>query len=162
MKRDAQTWLCDEHPEHGRIARIILLLRIFDLQDEAQAFFAALTSEVRITNEVSNKSQLQWRTAIDEDILEYLAENSSEDGNTSESSDLDSLCDESEPLSFEQQQLLERLIKEGIKKFAGRKRSRNNEEEGDDSEPPTKRQKTDQCKPCRIASEFRTFSEPRS
>lgn len=175
----AQTWISDEHPEHARIARIILLLRVFDLHVEAQAFFAALTSENRITTKVSLKNQLRWKAAIDEDIPKYLAENPSEDGSTSESSDRDSLFDESEPLSLEQQQLLERLIREGTKEFAGRKRSRN-EEEGDNNEPPTKRQKTDPCKPIflewfipcactmqfsevpRLIYESRTFSEPLS
>lgn len=96
---------------------------------------------------------------MDQDIPEYLAENLSEKENSdsTESSDLNSLFDESddnapgEPLSSEQQKLLERLIKEGTKKFAGRKRSRN-EKEGNDNEPPSKRQKTEPVKPCLLVS----------
>jgi len=163
------------------------MLRIFDLEDVARAFFAALTSEERITKKVSVKSQLQWKAALDQDILEYLAENFSEKENndSTESSDLDSLFDErddntqGELLSSEQQKLLERLIKEGTKEFGNKKRTRD-EEVGDDNGPPTKRQKSDQGKPfllisfipCagtmhlsgvpRITYEFRIFSEPRS
>ncbi len=96
---------------------------------------------------------------MDQDIPEYLAENLSEKENSdsTESSDLNSLFDESddnalgEPLSSEQQKLLERLIKEGTKKFAGRKRSRN-EKEGNDNEPPNKRQKTEPGKPFLLVS----------
>lgn len=150
--------LSHEHPEHSRIRRIILVLRIFDLGDVAKAFFTALTSE-RITSKVCANSQSQWKAALDQDIPEYLAENLSEKENSdsTESSDLNSLFDESddnapgEPLSSEQQKLLERLIKEGTKKFAGRKRSRN-EKEGNDNEPPSKRQKTEPGKPFLLVS----------
>jgi len=150
---DAQTWLSYEHPEHGRIGRMILLLGAFGLQDVARAFFVALTSEPkRITSKVSATSRSQWEAAMVRDIPEFLAEDSSENSDTTEGSGLTSLFEErdenaqGEPLSIEQQHLLERLIKEGTKKFAGRKRNRD-EEAGEDIEPPSKRRKSDRGKP---------------
>lgn len=154
----AQPWISDEHPVHDRIRRILLVLRILNLQDEARAFHEALTSEPeRITSKVSAKSQLQWKAAMDQNIAEYLAEDTSEKNDSTKSSDHDSLLNQSgdttqsEPLSSEQQKLLERLIKEGTEKFAGEKRSMD-EEEGNDNEPLNKRQKTEPGKPFSLVS----------
>ena len=146
-----QTWISDSHPEHGRIARIILVLRIFNLADVAQAFFTALTSEKRITDDVSPKSQSLWRDALHQNITEYLVEDLAEDNESTQSSDADSLFEEKEPLSSQQQELLERLIKEGTKKFGSKKRSRD-EEAGNDKEPPSKRQKNEPGKPFPLIS----------
>lgn len=121
---------------------MIRLLRIFGHEDVAQAFFTALTSE-RITDKVGTKSQLLWKAALDQDIAEYLVEENNE---STDSSDQDTLFNEIEPLSSEQQVFLERLVKEGTRKFAGKKRSRE-EEAGNDKGPPSKRQKNDPGKP---------------
>jgi len=142
----APTWLSDKHPEHSRISRMILLLRIFDLEHVAQAFHAALTSEPqRITSRINATIRSQWDAALNQNISEFPAEDSSDDTDSTESSGFTSLFNENddnaqgEPLSS------------GAKKFAGRKRSRD-EEEGNDNEPPRKRQKSDQGKPFSCSS----------
>jgi hypothetical protein len=71
---NAQTLLSNEHPEHRRITRIISLLRIFDLQTEAQAFYAALTTESeRITSKVGAKSRLQWNATMTQNTTKHIS-----------------------------------------------------------------------------------------
>ena len=124
-KNPARVWLTASNHHHDRIARILSLLRLFGLEEEARAFYEALSSTDRITATVSEESKTQWSRAISEDVSVFVAKAPPE-----------------QTLSGEEASFLERLLRDGEARFAKRKRSTDEPDDGDAS-PATKKRNMD-------------------
>ena len=125
-KDPARAWLTASNHHHDRIARILALLRLFGLQEEAHALYGTLSSADRITATVSEDSQTRWSRAMSEDVSVFVAE-----------------APPGQTLSGEEASFLERLLRDGEARFAKRKRSTLDEPENGDASPATKKRNMD-------------------
>ena len=149
-KDPAASWLKAESYHHGRIARLLSVLRMFGLDIEAAALYEVLSENQRIVDVVCEESKAKWAEAMQCDPSTFFPEavdGNGEGGGSSPDSLFEDPKEGTGGLSDEQRSFLERLLCDGAAKFggrgsAGRKRGRNGEE--DEGNSMNKRQKRDQ------------------
>ena len=124
-KDPARALLTASNHHHDRIARILSLLRLLGLEEEARAFYETLSSADRITETVSEASKTQWSRAMSEHVSVFVAE-----------------APPVQTLSGEEASFLERLLRDGEARFGKRKRSTDVPDDGDAS-PATKKRNMD-------------------
>lgn len=144
-----QTWISHNNPHLTRIGLLLSILRIFNLAGEAVALSEVLSSNERVTSGVNEATRTQWSATMEEDVSTLIAglnppvaaDTPGDDETTARSGDGDNEDEEGQYLELQKRVagLIEGFAaRSGNNKPSGRKRSREEGDDKDDSRPSQK------------------------